>query len=65
MRFYQVYKVKGDRSLEPMGEYEASTGQAAINKMAQRGNLIGSDWVMKYIAIPIGNHFKHLSPKIN
>ena len=64
MRTYQVYKVKGDRSLEPMGCYDASTGQAAINKMAKRGNLSGREWAMKYIAIPNGTHFKHLSPKV-
>lgn len=64
MRTYQVYKVKGDHSLEPMGGYEASTSQGAIDKMAKRGNLSGREWAMKYVAIPNGAHFKHLSPKV-
>ena len=62
MRFYQIYKVKGNGTLEPMGGYEASTGQAAINKMAKRGNLKGKEWAMKSITIPNGSHFKHYSP---
>ena len=63
MRTYQVYKVKGDGELKPMGGYQASTGQGAVNKMAKRGNLSGHEWVMKFVAIPTGVHFKKLGIK--
>lgn len=59
MTEYQVFKVKSDMSLEPMGLYEARTRQDAINKMAERGNISGNEWAMKYIAIPVGIYFQH------
>lgn len=64
MRTYQVYKVKSDNSLEPMGSYQSSTGQGAVNEMGRRGNLSGSEWAMKFVAIPIGPHFRQLTPKV-
>lgn len=64
MRRYQVYKVKGDGSLEPMGLYEANTPKKAIDKMAERGNLSGNEWAMQYIAIPNGPCFRRYIPKV-
>jgi len=64
MRYYQVLKVKGDGSLEPMGLYESNTPSKAIDKMAERGNLSGNEWAMQYIAIPNGQYFRRYTPKV-
>jgi hypothetical protein len=63
-RNYQVYKVKTDGLLEPMGLYEANTPKKAIDKMVERGNLSGNEWAMEYIAIPYGKCFRRYIPQV-
>ena len=62
MREYQVFRITPN-GLEPMGSYQGRTGQQAIDKMAERGNLTGKQWGYSYHAIPHGPHFRKLKVK--
>ena len=61
MKTYQVYKAKGDGTLEAMGSFEGRNKQEAINQMAKRGIISGNEWTMKYIAIPFGPHLRRFN----
>jgi hypothetical protein len=63
MAKYVILKLKSD-CLEIMGVYEASTGQAAVNKMASRGNLSGREWDMRYYAVPHKTLLLSYKPKV-
>ena len=62
MRDYQVFRITSN-GLEPMGSYQGRTGQQAIDKMAERGNLTGRNSGHYYHAIPHGPHFRKLKVK--
>jgi len=61
----KAYKIIKAESFEVMGIYHASSKQAAINKMAKKGVLVGKEWDKKYIAIPANQFQKQYKPNVN
>ena len=58
MTEYQILRNEGNYTYTNVGSYRGKTPDAAIDKMASRGDVYGDHWQKYYIAIPVRS-FKH------